>query len=365
MRTEDVQHFAEQATLGALVRTPETIEAVRAWLRAGDFADGWHADVYTALLERHLTGAGIDLHSLAAVLVDRFGPARAHLPQLMDIAAVTPDHPDAPTYARMVVDSGLRREIAGLGVLLRAGALQTAQDRTALPLTRICTLVDAGLDVADARWAHANGTHHDDVVVPLDLRAATRDRTAARLAADKYLSAHPPRDEAAEREHVALLVGTLLTHPQLITDVATWLPVTRVEDPGWRALYATMVEVAELGQRVDVLTVAWTAHARCRHVALPSLRDLRTAADTAWLSYPPDVIRTVAVDQARRLADNGAAYLGAASQNPTVTIGDLLDAGHTVTTALRSTVAPLPDAPTDAARTASAVVPVRTSAVTR
>lgn len=346
MRHEDLQRLAEQSTLGALMLRPAYLGEVHTWLRADDFTDPWHAQVYAAILERRLVG-GLDPNSMTAAFVDRVGPARADLPRFVELLTVTPDDPAPQCYARIVAESGLRREAAGLGVLLQAAALATANDTTATPIVATTALVDAGLDLIGTRWAQASGLPHDDVVVPLHLRAAARNTgLAARIGADKYLAAHPARNRDTEREHVIDLVGTLITHPRLATTVADWLPAARIEDPAWRLLYGTTVELAELGQRVDLVTVAWAAHAHAHHgPALPSLDDLRDAVERGRCAHPPQVLRLVAADQVRQIADVGAAHLRAAAANPAVLVGDLVDAGHAVTETLRTVAAALPGQP--------------------
>ncbi|GAA3819314.1 DnaB-like helicase N-terminal domain-containing protein [Cellulomonas soli] len=342
MNHDDVVRLAEQGTLGALMLRPDALEQVRRWLRPDDFADLWHTQVYTALLERHHVG-GLDPNSMAAVLLDRLGPRVADLPRFTQLLTATPPDPQPLAYARMVADGGLRRETAGLGVLLQASALNAVTHADPAPLTTTCAVVDADLDLVGARWAQATGRPHDDVVVPLHLRAATRNTgLAARTAADKYLQAHPLRDPDAEHAHLVALVGTLIAHPDLVPDVVDWLPPTRVEDPGWRAVYGTTIELAELGQRVDLTTVAWAAHAHAHHGPdLPALEDLTAAVEAGWYAHPPQVIRQVAADQVRHLADVGAGHLRAAATNPATLVGDLVDAGHAITSALRITATAL------------------------
>ncbi|MFC4614770.1 DnaB-like helicase N-terminal domain-containing protein [Cellulomonas algicola] len=358
MRHDELVRLAEQATLGGLMLRPEALGSVRPWLRADDFADSWHGQVYTALLEREPVG-GRDPHSMAAVLVDRLGTRRANLPRFADLIHMTPPAPEPAEYARMVAGNGLRREVAGLGVLLQAAALASANDLSAGPLTATCSLVDAGLDRVDMRWSGATGTPHDDVVVPLQLRAAARNTgRAARLAADKYLTAHPPRDHESERQHVALLVGSLISHPGRIPDVGRWLPPTRIEDAGWRVLYGATLELAELGRHVDVLTVAWAAAAHAHHgPELPSLALLRQTVDDAWYVHPPEITRLVAADQARQIADVGAEHLQAAASNVSLEIGDLVDAGRAVTTTLRTIASALEPRPATEPTTVRIVEP--------
>ncbi|HWB36058.1 MAG TPA: DnaB-like helicase N-terminal domain-containing protein, partial [Rugosimonospora sp.] len=123
MRDRDVTDLAEQATLGALLIDPAPLGQIRRWLRPGDFAGQWHEWVYTTLLERHVAGEPIDPVAVGAAMVERFGTRLADQPRLHTLLAATPHAAHAAAYARIVLDGGLRREVAGSGVLLRAGAL--------------------------------------------------------------------------------------------------------------------------------------------------------------------------------------------------------------------------------------------------
>mgnify|MGYP005819182707 CR=1 FL=1 len=342
MRERDVTALAEQATLGALLLDPEPLDQVRRWLRPGDFATLWHEWVYTTLLERRTAGEPIDPVAVGAGLVDRFGARLADQPRLHTLLAATPHPAHAVAYARIVLDGGLRREVAGTGVLLRAGALQAVVDGSQAPLIATCNVVDAGLDAAASRWAEATGQPHDEVVVPLALRAAARN-VDARESAARYLEAHPARDVAAERAHVVELVGTLIAQPEHIAEVRDWLPPSRVADPAWRLIYAATIELSELGAPIDLVTVAAAARRYAHHgPALPGLDELRDAVEAGWAAYPPQVLRTVAGDQIRHLADIGADQLHQAANNPGVQIADIADTGHVITATLRRIAAALP-----------------------
>lgn len=357
MRERDVVDLAEQATLGALLVDPEPLQEIRRWLRSGDFGTLWHEWVYTTLLERHTAHEPIEPVAVGAAMVDRFGSRLADQPRLLTLLSLTPHPTNAVAYARLVLDGGLRREVSGNGVLLRAGALDAALHGTQAPLIATCNVVDAGLEAAAARWAEATGQPHDDVVVPLALRLAAHNFDARESAA-RYLEAYPARDAAAEHEHVVELVGTLIAQPAHIADVVSWLPPSRIADPAWRLIYSATIELSELGAPIDVVTVA-AASSRCAHhgPALPALDELRDAVETGWAAYPPQVLRTVAADQIRHLADVGADQISQAANNPGVQIADIADTGHVITDALRRTATALP-ASTAAMGTAAAVAPL-------
>ena len=357
MRERDVSALAEQATLGALLLDPAPLDQIRRWLRPGDFATLWHEWVYTTLLERRTADEPIDPVAVAAAMADRFGARLANQPRLHTLLAATPHPAHAVAYARIVLDGGLRREVAGSGVLLRAGALQSAVDGVQAPLIATCNVVDAGLYAAASRWSLANGQPHDDVVVPLALRAAARNGDARESAA-RYLEAYPVRDVAAERRHVVDLVGTLIARPEHIPAVREWLPPSRIADPAWRIIYAATIELSELGVPVDLVTVAAAGRRHAHHgPTLPGLDELRDAVEAGWAPYPPQVLRTVAGDQIRSLADVGAGQLRQAANNPGVQIADIADTGHVITDTLRRTATALPAA-TSSPAPAAVVAPV-------
>ncbi|OIQ85836.1 replicative DNA helicase [mine drainage metagenome] len=332
---EDTVTLAEQATLGSLLLEPAHLDDVRAWLRPGDFADWWHAQVYTAILERRATGEVIDVEALAQAMVDRLGERSGGRLRMPDLLRTTPGCPATTTYARMVVEAGLRREIAGQGVLLRAGALQSALSDGAGPLASACLMVDATMDSIAARWADANGSQKPVPSAPIPLRPVARS-LELRTGADKFLADRPSRDHGAEREHIVTLIGSLLAHPDAIPGVATWLHPAQVSDPGWRAVYTAASDLAARGEPVDAVTVAWAvAPLRGRGTRVPSSQELREATDTGWLDHPVRAARIVAGEQVCALAERASAQISAAADDPTLEVGAVLDTAGLFTTALR------------------------------
>ncbi|WP_149203857.1 DnaB-like helicase N-terminal domain-containing protein [Actinotalea subterranea] len=339
---EDTVMLAEQATLGALMLDPAGIDRVRGWTRPGDFADWWHSQVFTALLERHAAGETVDVEAMAPVMVDRLGERSGGRLRLVDLISVVPARPDPAVYARLVVQAGSRREVAGQGVLLRAGALQSMLSESAGPVASACLMVDATLDGLAARWAAATGHAPAPTTTPIPLRPAARP-LEVRAGADKYLRARPARNQAAERDHVVTLIGSLIAHPDAIPTVATWLRPSQVPDPGWRAVYAAATDLAARGEHVDVVTVAWAAQALTEHASpAPSARQLREAADAGWFDHPGQAARIVAGEQLCALADHAATHLAGAADNPVLEVEEVIDTGHVLTNALRHGATGLP-----------------------
>jgi hypothetical protein len=358
LNPDDATHLAEQATLGALILDPSPLPQLRAWLRRADFADALHGQIYSVLCERHTAGEPIGALAMGEALVGR-APGRSAAIQVHDLLQAAPCPGHVLAYARAVAEGGLRREIAGLGVLLRAGALQSALSGESVPMTSTCTLVDAGLLAVAHRWDVATGSRSPLVdATPIAMRPALRNPDL-RLGADRLLRTYPERDADAEQAHEAVLVGSLIAHPKDIALVAACLPPIRVSSPRWRTVYGATLELAELGQPVDLVTVAG-AVARLSHhgQASPTLRELRDVVGAARFTSPRDAERHVWIDQMRRIADHGADQLRLGANNPGLQVPDLVDTGRLVTTALREAAGMLPEYATDSRPRPLTVLPL-------
>lgn len=332
---DDTVMLAEQATLGSLLLDPEHLDHVRTWLRPGDFADWWHAQVYTALVERWAAGEPVGTEAMAQTMVDRLGERAGGRLRIVDLLHAAPGQPATTTYARMVLEAGLRREISGQGVLLRAGALQAALSESAGPLATACLMVDATLDSVAERWADANAYPRPTPGAALPLRPVARP-LEFRAGADKFLADRPARDPRAEHEHAVMMIGSLLAHPEAIPGVGAWLRPGHVADPGWRAVYTAATDLAARGQPVDPVTLAWAvAPLRGRGTPVPTPRELREATDNGWLDHPIRAARIVAAEQVCALADRASTHLTKAAEDPTIEIGTVVDTVGLFTTALR------------------------------
>ena len=148
-------HLAEQATLGALMLERDLAESVTGWLRAEDFADPWHREVYASMRELHAAHDPLDPQRVASALTDRVGHHQAQQPHLVDLLQAAPIRPNGRRYAAMVLEASLRRQVAGQGVLLRAAALSAALSGHGRPVAGVTAVVDDALDRAEDRWSAA------------------------------------------------------------------------------------------------------------------------------------------------------------------------------------------------------------------
>ena len=143
--------LAEKAALGSLMLQPEPDSSVWSWLRASDFAKPWHRDVYKVLRELHDAGRGTSVEDVAPALAHRLGVRRASLPRLHDLVQAVPPDPDAGEYARIVLDAGVRRELAQQAIVLKAGARAAAVQQSPHPLRVAVGSIAAVLDGAERR----------------------------------------------------------------------------------------------------------------------------------------------------------------------------------------------------------------------
>lgn len=331
---------AERATLGALLLDPAAIDVIGRWLRAADFADPWHGEVFRTLRELRAAGGEVGPAEVGRHLLTRVGPTRANLPQIADLLRAVPACPEPQVYAVMVLEAALRREIAGHGVLLRAGALATNADGTARPVVAVTATVDSLLDAAESRWNAAVG-----LVEPGNgARSMTPARPAAvsALAADRYLRAHPPTASDQVADHEADLIACLINKPDHLGTISGWLRPAAVGAATWRPVYEAMLSLRQNRSRIDPVTVLWeiqrAAPARGRGPE-PSVVLARTEATAA--ASPEYLALVVAGDHLCTVADRAAESLQVAAANPGVQVDDLFGTGHAFTAALRTGTAPL------------------------
>lgn len=345
MGADDVVRLAEQATLGCLLWDPCHLGEVDAWLRGRDFTDPWHRQVWAFLREAHHAGTPLDALGLGRVLSERLAPHQVQLVRVHDLLHAAPTKGDARAYARLVVDHGVRREIAAQGVLLQAAALAAATTLEAKAVTAATRVVGAGLVVAAERWADAHGraTTHAADALPVQVRAAAHDLDL-RLAADKYLSAYPAPDPEAAAVNEARLVACLVAHPTAIGPTLAWLDPGDLTNPPWRTVYAALEDLTAAGGDVDLVTVsAQILRTAKRTGPGPDLDTLIRGVDAETPSPPGHLRKVVAGDQLRAIAATGTTLLHMSATDPTCTVTELLGEAHAVLDRMRHLATVLPD----------------------
>jgi replicative DNA helicase len=339
--------LAEAATLGSLLIDPTNFEQITAWLRAGDFADPWHGQLYTVMRERQVAGQAINAEDVGLHLLDKVGPNGADLVRVVGLLWVAPVRPQPLRYAAMVLECSLRREVAGQGVLLRASALSTALTQGRRPVVVGTALVDDALAAGEGRWQLASGESLMVSATHPELAPALRNLDRF-LAADKFLTAHPDLDLQQVRDHERRLVAAMVSHPAEVEGVSRWLSPDALVDRPWRAVYAALLEFVDRGKPVDAVTVAWQVQHSSRQLGPgPDPGDLIRAVDAAAVDDPRYYSRPVAADIVRRTADSAARTLQAAADNPGIDVPDLFETARLVTASVRSAACGFPESVDD------------------
>ncbi len=356
---DDIIAYTERAALGALMLEGDHLTQVSRWLRATDFADPWHGEVFKTLLELHRAGHTTDPQALGAALAERLQPRLADLPRIHEVLAVTPERPDTLTYTRRIAETGMRRELGLQGVLLEAGALGAAQAGESRTMTGTCDLVDAALDAVQERWDRSRGRTPSAGLGPLRLRATAQDPERF-LRADRHVTAGPRRDVGAERVNERRLMASLMLHSNAIGGVAAWLTPPNLTDLACRAQFAAMLDLTGAGTRVDPVTVMWETQALVHISQAPvDLAVMRAAVEEVRLhgEAPERLAANVAGDQLRRIAENATFHIRTHASNPILDVGEVIGVGRAFTTTLRRVSTALPHERLDTGDRHLALVP--------
>lgn len=329
---DDITPLAERSLLGGLMVDGRTFGELQRFVRGTDFADPWHRHVWVAMREAAVAGEPIDALTIGQSLLRRHGGRIADLPRLHQLYADAPAKPDPLPHARHVVDAGLRREIDGQGVLLRAGALEGAMSHEGRRVRAALRICGAAMLIAGERWADANGEPTDGLAerIPSRLRAGAEDLELRRVA-DKFVAEYPGPERADVIENERRLVASLVHHPTAIGPTADWLRPDQLVNLPWATVYAALTRMAAVGSHIDHTTVALATESLGRvRGAAPELGELISVVDAARGSIPGHLRQAVAGDHLRLAAAAGAAALHRGVESPEVPMVDLLETATTV-----------------------------------
>lgn len=337
-------HLAEAATLGSLMLDPDALVQLSAWLRGGDFADPWHALVYTTIGELAVARTGIGPAQVGAALIDRHGHRIGDLPRLIEVLQAVPPHPYPRHYGAFVLEASLRRQVATHAVLLEAAALASAIEGTGQVVDTVTAQVDDAVNAAEHRWAIATATGPS--VAPVGLPAHAAVVLPSALGADRFLARHPAAAPVAVAGRERDLIGCLITRPDHLPTIAGWLHPDTVTDPTWRPVYSALLDLMATARPVDVVTVAAQV-ARASHLVGPGpdLRELREQVESAAILDPAHTARAVAGDQLRATATRTGDALRTDAANLGLDVGDLVTTVHLMTDTVRAAASHLDPRP--------------------
>ncbi|WP_019873202.1 DnaB-like helicase N-terminal domain-containing protein [Sporichthya polymorpha] len=328
------------------------------WLRPQDFADPWHREVYATIRAHAAAGDTVRAEAAGLDLLRRLGPTRAQVVRVAGLLHDLPPGAQAATYAVMVLEAALRREVTAHGVLLQAAALQCALDGSARPMTAITAVVDAALEQGMQRWAAATGQtamgqsatgrspacpgRTSAAREPVAVRSAVA-RLESSYGADRLLAAHPPLTPGQIAEHEATLIAALIAHPQRIgASAAGWLRPDTVTNRAWRPVYESVLRLHTEGRRIDAVTVFWETQRASRAAGRgPDPAAGVAAVERARTADPDYWARVVSADHLRLAADRAADSLRTAAANPGLDLAQVFSTGHILTQALSTAARPL------------------------
>jgi replicative DNA helicase len=333
----DARRLAEQATVGGLLLQPAAVGVVEQWLRRSDFTQAWLGDLYLLLRERHHAGeAGDPLSVGRALIAGRSPSTQMIVPRLVDLLQAAPVPPEPLAYARVVLASGIRREVEGLGVVLRAGAMAAARQLDAGPMRQTAAEVDGLLREARERWDRAHG-RTGAMAPPVE---DSRRGLDLRLGADRFLQAQPSVADAEVAERERRLVGALVVRPAAAAAIGQSLHPEWLTERTLAAAYAAILDLTATQQPVDAVTVCCRARELSAAFGVaPSAREVVAAAEESLTTDPFRAAAAVSADVTVRTAQSAAASLSAAAQRPGLGVPDLLDTAHVLVTATVSAAA--------------------------
>lgn len=342
---DDVTLLAERAMLGALLVEPSPFRELDGWVRGTDFTEPWHRHVWVSMREGHVAGAPMDTVSLGTRMLQRYGPRIADLPRLHMLLHEAPDDPDPRTHARIVVESGVRRDVDGQGILLRATALEASMSHEGRPLRSALRIAGAAVLIACERWVDANGEVNDHLTaqIPARLRAGADD-LELRRAADKFISDYPGIDPAEVGRNEQRLVACLATHPTAISPTVAWMRPDQLTNRRWAAVYSALAQLAAGGHSIDQSTIALaTAQVGRATGTAPELDALIDGIEGERWSVPGHLRQVVAGDHLRLAAAQGTAALHEGATSLDVPVVDLLQTATALLHRMQHLSTALPD----------------------
>jgi hypothetical protein len=307
--------LAERALLGTLLLQPAQRTGVVGWLLADDFADPWHRDVYATIANDATVSSVTETYRRFAAA---HGPRRSPAARFATLIQSAPDRPVARRYAAMVLEASIRRQVAGIGVLLEAAAVRAAS--TAWSGREPLEVLRDRLVAAERRWHTAQHPEAQPVITAHAMPAVDALLGAARLVA-----ATPPPDPARVRDAESFVLAAILIDPRCLPGIAGRIRPGLFGEPGHRACYEAILDLAERGEPIDLVTVAWQQqHDRELHGPGLTVEDLAGLVALAPLGSPTYLTDQLATVAGRRIAADAAEQLRSLASRPGLDVEDLL-----------------------------------------
>lgn len=234
----------ERATVGALLLEPAGLQEVRDWLEPRDFDGIAESQAFSALVElgsraEAVTPEGVEGEVRLTVAPGTQQADAAHLVTLMQ---ETPEAARVTTYARMVLELSIRRQVATEAIGLRQHA-ESATSTT--DLNMVFAHVDGirrGIESLHRRETTAAQSHGVSPTIP--------DGALPQLV-------RFPRSEHGVVEREAIIA--LVDQPAALERVTRWLRAGDFGDEEAASLFSELVALHDAHNPIDRITLAWRA----------------------------------------------------------------------------------------------------------
>ncbi|MDH6138447.1 replicative DNA helicase [Kitasatospora sp. GP30] len=234
MTHPDLVLRAEQAVIGEALRDRQRLDDI-AYLTPDRLAHPTHRALLTALIESRTSEPAIAADRVPELIAERAAIRGVDADYLRQLADASPRSGNIATYARMVQEAAVRRDLSlhvdraravGAGVrgpdpLLDRVAAVMRRNELATPVARL----------------------DEPAPAPFEPRAAQTTEHAVRV------------EVRLEKQDAVL--ADLLQHPEQIREVSSWLYPEVFDEGPRREVYEAIVVVEERGEPVEQLTVEW------------------------------------------------------------------------------------------------------------
>jgi len=227
---------AEQTLVGALLQEPRLLEEI-GYLRPDSLTHPTYQALYAELAQAQASYQHATPEQLPELVADRLKLPGVDAPYLRSLTENCPEPGDISVYARMIQEAFVRAELASHvdRIAARAGTIRG---------------VDPQLDQLD-RLAQALA-RQGAVLETAELQDPAPPVYSASAVAAEY---ETPADERARQED--LILADLLQNREQVVEIEVWLSPENFTAGPRREVYEAILAVAEAGEPVNELTVAW------------------------------------------------------------------------------------------------------------
>ncbi|PYC82583.1 hypothetical protein C7C46_09470 [Streptomyces tateyamensis] len=237
MTHPDLVLRAEQAVIGSALRDRQRLDDI-AYLTPDRLAHPTHRAVLTALIESRTSDPTMSAARLPELIEQRTAISGVNADYLRRLADAAPQPRNIASYARMVQEAAVRRDLA-----LHVDRLRTTSSSLRGPDPVLDRLTQA-----------MRRTEQAVPVAMLNEPAPASYEPRPQLAGEQDVRV----EVRLERQDTVL--ADLLQHPEQVREVSGWLYPEVFEEGPRREVYEAIVVVAERGEPVDQLTVEWEVY---------------------------------------------------------------------------------------------------------